>query len=83
MSFFGNMMDNMKNSLNRDKELREKLEQLEREAKKLEENEALKRAKESLDKAKVKKKKKPFEICFLLLSSCLANPDLHLLFFLL
>jgi len=56
MSFFGNAMDNLKNSLNRDKELKEKLAQLEREAKKLEENEALKRAKEASESGKVRRR---------------------------
>lgn len=53
MSFFGNIMENMKNSASRDKELQDKLKELEKQKKQFEESEALKAAKDSLGKAKV------------------------------
>lgn len=53
MSFFGNLVDGMKNSMGRDKELQDKLRELEKQKKQFEESEALKKAKDSFGKAKV------------------------------
>mgnify|MGYP001103574149 CR=1 FL=1 len=53
MGFLSNTLDKMKNTFAKDKELRDKIENLEKQAKEFEESEEIKKAKEALEKAKV------------------------------